>query len=105
MPRTRFGHVLAMGVFGALALSTGSAQQAVRPLTPRVHTAWTAQDGAPSGAWNLAQTADGYLWLATATGLFRFDGVRFELFQPTRGRALPSPNTTALLALRDGGLL
>lgn len=30
----------------------------------------------------LAQSSDGYLWLATSAGLSRFDGVRFELFTP-----------------------
>ena len=31
----------------------------------------------PSQIGALAQTRDGYLWLATQVGLFRFDGVRF----------------------------
>jgi signal transduction histidine kinase/ligand-binding sensor domain-containing protein len=30
----------------------------------------------------LAQSADGYLWLATSAGLARFDGLRFDLFTP-----------------------
>lgn len=42
------------------------------------HAAWTINLGAPSGITQLAQTAVGFLWLGTQSGLFRFDGVRFE---------------------------
>ena len=42
------------------------------------HTQWTAADGAPLGVRAMAQTRDGWLWLGTADGLYRFDGVRFE---------------------------
>jgi len=42
------------------------------------HTQWTAADGAPLGARALAQTRDGWLWIGTPDGLYRFDGVRFE---------------------------
>ncbi len=31
----------------------------------------------PRAAWEILQTRDGYLWLATYEGLVRFDGVRF----------------------------
>ena len=42
------------------------------------HTAWTAKEAAPTDIEDLAQTRDGYLWIASTAGLFRFDGVRFE---------------------------
>src|SRR5215469_3371249 len=42
------------------------------------HTAWTFKDGAPAEIHALAQTTDGFLWLGAATGLFRFDGIRFQ---------------------------
>src|SRR5687767_9658010 len=42
------------------------------------HTSWTANDGAPTGIESVAQTSDGYVWLAASAGLFRFDGIRFE---------------------------
>jgi hypothetical protein len=53
------------------------------------HTAWTAKDGAPDKIVALAQTTDGYLWLGTDRGLFRFDGVTFESFKPQSGTGLP----------------
>ena len=35
-----------------------------RTIAQFYHTAWTIEDGVPSGAHVLAQTKDGYLWLA-----------------------------------------
>jgi signal transduction histidine kinase/ligand-binding sensor domain-containing protein len=75
-----------------------------KAITQFVHTAWTGQDGAPSNIQALAQTTDGYLWLGTATGLFRFDGVRFTHFESTPGEDLPDASIRALLATRDGAL-
>ena len=40
---------------------------------------WQSNDGLPNDTiTGLAQTQDGYLWIATPVGLARFDGVRFE---------------------------
>jgi signal transduction histidine kinase/ligand-binding sensor domain-containing protein len=67
------------------------------------HTAWTGKDGLTGAPDCLAQTADGYLWIGTSNGLFRFDGVAFERVQPETG-ALPAVSVNALFATRDGGL-
>ena len=75
-----------------------------RSITQFHHTAWTARDGAPSQISALAQTADGYLWIGSARGLFRFDGVRFERYTPPPGVDLPAHNIYALKATPDGGL-
>lgn len=42
------------------------------------HSSWTPEQGAPSNVVGIAQTRDGYLWLASAEGVFRFDGLSFE---------------------------
>ncbi|HEX6094884.1 MAG TPA: triple tyrosine motif-containing protein [Thermoanaerobaculia bacterium] len=68
------------------------------------HTAWTAKDGAPSQISALAQTTDGFLWIGSARGLYRFDGVTFETYAPQEGVTLPSHNIYTLMATPDGGL-
>jgi signal transduction histidine kinase/ligand-binding sensor domain-containing protein len=65
------------------------------------HTTWTAKDGLSTGAiFAMAQTPDGYLWLGSEFGLFRFDGVRVVLWQPPAGQQLPTAPYT-LLVTRD----
>lgn len=75
-----------------------------RTLAQLHHTAWTAKDGAPSQISALAQTEDGYLWIGSARGLFKFDGVEFTQYMPTAGASFRTNNVSSLLATPDGGL-
>ena len=76
-----------------------------RPLlTDYTHTAWTELDGAPTGVTKFAQGPDGWLWLATPTGLYRFDGVRFERNDKVYGHPLYSSNIMGLATAADGAL-
>jgi len=69
------------------------------------HTAWKIRDGFAKGSiLSIAQTPDGYLWLGTAFGLYRFDGVQNVLWQPPPDQQLPSTTVSALVAARDGAL-
>jgi signal transduction histidine kinase/ligand-binding sensor domain-containing protein len=68
------------------------------------HDYWMSKDGAPGDIQALAQTNDGFLWLGSPSGLFRFDGTRFERFKPPYGDQLLSTNVMCLLALPSGGL-
>jgi len=63
---------------------------------------WSSQQGAPEGIQALAQTSDGFLWIGSPTGLFRFDGVRFERFLPAD--SILSTNVNQLFTPRSGGL-
>lgn len=49
------------------------------------------------------QDSRGFLWIATESGLSRFDGTRFVEYDPRQG--LPSPNVTALAEEAGGALL
>ncbi|QCI95046.1 two-component regulator propeller domain-containing protein [Novosphingobium sp. EMRT-2] len=66
------------------------------------HTTWGLGDGAPGNIRAIAQGPDGFLWLGTSTGLYRFDGVRFERIKPADVDPLRSLQVTALLAARNG---
>ena len=89
----------------AFACCTCSAAPASdRTISQFAHTAWGPKDGAPSPVRALAQTADGYLWLGCPDGLYRFDGVAFERYEPQSGSPFPSQNVTSLLALPNGDL-
>ncbi|HSI50708.1 MAG TPA: two-component regulator propeller domain-containing protein [Ideonella sp.] len=68
------------------------------------HTMYAPRQGAPSNVDALAQTPDGFLWLGTSEGLFRFDGQRFLPYRPPGGQALPDADVTQLLALPSGEL-
>jgi signal transduction histidine kinase/ligand-binding sensor domain-containing protein len=69
------------------------------------HTSWTVRDGFSLGnIYAMAQTPDGYLWLGSEFGLFRFDGVHPVQWQPPAGQKLPDKNINALLVTRDGTL-
>jgi signal transduction histidine kinase/ligand-binding sensor domain-containing protein len=69
------------------------------------HTAWGPSQGAPQGgAVALAQTNDGYLWIAGPSGLFRFDGIAFERIELPHDPKLSSLRLFSAFAPRDGGL-
>jgi signal transduction histidine kinase/ligand-binding sensor domain-containing protein len=96
------GLVLAWTLFashsGALALNPSL------EVSQYAHTSWTVRDGFSLGAiFAMAQTPDGYVWLGSEFGLFRFDGVRFIPWQPPAGKQLPD-KPYSLLVTRDGTL-
>ena len=69
------------------------------------HTAWTVRDGFSLGnIYAMTQTHDGYLWLGSEFGLFRFDGSHTVPWQPPGGRQLPNIAVNDLLVARDGTL-
>ena len=76
-------------LFLALACSCAAALDSDRTIAQFAHTAWGPKDGAPSPVTALAQTSDGYLWLGSPDGLYRFDGVVFERYQPQSGGPFP----------------
>src|SRR5262245_44262289 len=100
----RLRSLLAAGLAMPLGAMPASALDPDRSLTQLHHTAWKQKDGAPTQVSALAQTTDGYLWIGSSLGLFRFDGVEFERYAPPASEKLPSYNIYALVATPDGGL-
>jgi ligand-binding sensor domain-containing protein len=69
------------------------------------HTTWTTRDGAPAGMYTLAQTSDGYLWIGTDGGLFKFDGEHFGPFTLPNGEHPISDSVMTLFVLTSNDLL
>ena len=66
---------------------------------------WTRQNGFPANGVNrIVQTRDGYLWLGTAMGLIRFDGVDFQIQDLSGASRIRSPIFEGLSPSRHGGL-
>lgn len=87
-----------------LVLSPAAAQFA-RGLGQFSHTRWTTDDGVPAtGVVNLAQTPDGWLWITSSEGLFRFDGVTFEKIPAPVGSPMERASPASLFVTRSGEL-
>ncbi|MGC2401940.1 MAG: two-component regulator propeller domain-containing protein, partial [Acidobacteriaceae bacterium] len=73
------------------------------PLTNYHHTMWTSENGL-GAVIDIQQAADGYLWLTTSTGVFRFDGVRFQSVEEATNGAIPNSEIHAVFLSSNGGL-
>ena len=66
---------------------------------------WQAQNGLlGETVQSFAQTPDGFLWVGTSDGLFRFDGANFTLFSHENTPLMRENSVFCLLAGRDGHL-
>jgi signal transduction histidine kinase/streptogramin lyase len=66
---------------------------------------WGVDDGLPSSyVSSIAQTPDGYLWVATDEGLARFDGVRFTPFFASNTPGLQSDHWQTVFTDHAGNL-
>ena len=96
--------LLAVGLTLCLALGLPAHAQD-QTIAQMVHTSWTGKDGAPQSIDGLAQTPDGMLWIGSAAGLFTFDGLRFEAFNPRSGSpSLPASSIESLMVSKQGDL-
>lgn len=63
------------------------------------------EDGLPEDSVTaVVQTHDGYLWMGTYSGLARYDGVRFTVFDSANTPELPSSRITCLFEDKEGVL-
>jgi signal transduction histidine kinase/ligand-binding sensor domain-containing protein len=66
---------------------------------------WQSEAGLPQNKVTaVVQTHDGYLWVGTYSGLARFDGVRFTIFDENNTPAMWSSRVTSLFEAADGAL-
>ncbi len=66
---------------------------------------WQTEQGLPLNTVQaLLQTRDGNLWVGTAGGLARFDGVRFKTFSAEEAPLMASEPVFGLMQARDGAL-
>ncbi len=66
---------------------------------------WLRQNGLPANAVNaVCQTHDGYIWLGTSAGLFRFDGVNFTKVVIETDNDVASESIPSLFEATDSSL-
>jgi len=76
------------------------------------HDSWNDTQGAPVKVGEMAQTVDGWLWIAAGPRLTRFDGARFLPFAPSNGTRpmsvitalAPDPKGPLYVGYASGGL-
>lgn len=102
-------HLQGLALVWSMCAMPASAQTAPRQETGRparvidlLHTSWTAREGAPAGITGIAQTPDGWIWIGSRSGLYKFDGVRFLRAAGAEAPFTSSINTIGVL--RDGRL-
>ena len=81
MRRNAFGIRLLPAFMSAAAICVLLANRCLaldpdKKMTQFFHQSWGAAQGIDR-VYSIAQTKDGYIWLGTGNGLFRFDGVHF----------------------------
>ena len=102
--RTRRRLARAPAALFAALLAAGAAGAPAGGFDAYMHTRWNVEEGAPPAIRAIAQTADGWLWLGTADGLFRFDGLRFERHPLPPRVGIGGERIDALHAAANGNL-
>lgn len=86
-----------------LTIQTVNAIDPKRNVSQYVRQRWGAESGLPKGpVYSIHQTPDGYLWIGTERGLFRFDGLRF-VSMPSGNPELPTPSHVLGLTVDGAG--
>jgi len=101
-------HRAAAGIICLLLHAAARLAPALEPstrLSQYAHEVWRFGDAGLLGTpQSLTQTTDGYIWLTTSNGLFRFDGVHFTRWTPPSGESLLSTSMWYAFGARNGSL-
>jgi PAS domain S-box-containing protein len=74
-----------------------------KAVTQYSHRTWGVAEGIEQ-ANSICQTSDGYLWVATINGLYRFDGVSFQKWEPKPGEPGLPGVPRVVLGTKNGNL-
>ncbi len=96
-------HLLRSCAVAVLWLLFAEAPGLGRELLGFHHTSWTSENGLGSVKY-LHQAKDGYLWLTTSKGVFRFDGVRFQSIDDASHGMARNKELDSAFPARAGGL-
>jgi len=73
------------------------------PSSQYISRAWNTDDGLPhNSAQVIFQTQNGYLWIGTKEGMFRFDGINFVNFEDAAWPGLDGQSFTAICETSRG---
>jgi signal transduction histidine kinase len=105
--KTWWRSCLAAAVMAAASPMAAQAQAGIAidvPLNQLQRNHWGRAEGAPSRVTAVAQTPDGFIWVAGVGGLSRFDGVSFDRVALRSAAPLPGGAVLIMEATADGGL-
>ena len=85
------------------AVHEPTAWAAPRRMTEFHHRMWTSDNGI-GAVFDIQQASNGYLWLTTSTGVFRFDGVRFQSVEEVTNGAVQNSEIHSAFLSTSGGV-
>ena len=98
----------ALLLLAALLISSVGEMAALDPshrISQYAHTSWRVQDGYFGGQpVSITQTTDGYIWVGTAAGVFRCDGVQFVPWTSLSDEKLPTNDVHVVFGASEGSL-
>src|SRR5579872_2675592 len=92
-------------VLAAVCAQRASALDPDRVMSQYVHDSWGSDKGLAGEVHAIAQTKDGYLWIGTEKGLFRFDGLSFHPVSDQGPTPVPLTKAIGLAADSRGNLM